>query len=160
MIFLRALLDANRWRPRDSLPPAPRPLTLHIVAGGGCDGCRIEAQALQGAAYDLTRHDIRFVDTPHDAELLFVTGVVTRAMLPGLQARWEAMPGPKGIVAIGDCALGMGPFGVNYAVLGGIMETGLAGVRQCDVALRGCPPSPAEILRALLLLTTGRVVNA
>lgn len=160
MTFLRALLDAHKWRPRDTLPPAPRPLTLHVVAGGGCDGCLIEAQALQGAAYDLARHDIRFVETPHDAELLFVTGVVTRAMLPALQARWNAMPAPKGIVAIGDCALGAGPFGVNYAVLGGIMEAGLAGVRQCDIALHGCPPSPAEILRALLLLTTGRVVTA
>ncbi|RUT27103.1 NADH-quinone oxidoreductase subunit B [Asaia sp. W19] len=160
MIFLRALLDAHRWRPRDTLPPAPRPLTLHPVGGGGCDGCLIEAMALQGAAYDLARHDIRFVDSPLDAELLFVTGVVTRAMLPCLQARWAAMPSPKGIVAIGNCALGSGPFGTNYAVLGGIMEAGLDGVRQCDVALKGCPPAPVEILRALLLLTTGRVVSA
>ncbi|WP_025840879.1 NADH-quinone oxidoreductase subunit B family protein [Asaia platycodi] len=160
MIYLRALLDAHRWRPRSALPPAPRPLTLHLVAGGGCDGCLVEANALQGAAYDLARHDIRFVDTPHDAELLFVVGVVTRALLPALQARWAAMPSPKGVVAIGDCALGQGPFGTNYATLGGIMEAGLSGMQQCDVALRGCPPAPADILRGLLLLTTGRVVSA
>ncbi|GBQ85029.1 NADH-quinone oxidoreductase subunit B family protein [Asaia krungthepensis] len=160
MIFLRALLDAHKWRPRSALPPAPRPLTLHVVAGGGCNGCLVETQALQGAAYDLARHDIRFVETPLDAELLFVTGVVTRAMLPALQARWAAMPSPKGVVAIGDCALGAGPFATNYAVLGGIMEAGLAGMQRCDVALRGCPPAPEDILRALLVLTTGRVVTA
>lgn len=135
MIYLRALLDAHRWRPRSALPPAPRPLTLHLVAGGGCDGCLVEANALQGAAYDLARHDIRFVDTPHDAELLFVVGVVTRALLPALQARWAAMPSPKGVVAIGDCALGQGPFGTNYATLGGIMEPVC---RACSNAMSPC----------------------
>ncbi|WP_025885715.1 NADH-quinone oxidoreductase subunit B family protein [Asaia prunellae] len=160
MIYLRALLDAHRWRSRSALPTAPRPLALHVVAGGGCDGCLTETNALQGAAYDLARHDIRFVDTPHDAELLFVVGVITRAMLPAVQERWAAMPSPKGVVAIGDCALGKGPFGTNYAILGGIMEAGLAGMQHCDVALQGCPPAPAEILRGLLLLTTGRVVSA
>lgn len=160
MIFLRALLDAHRWRPRSDLPAAPRPLSLHVVACGGCDGCLVETRALQGAAYDIARHAIRFVESPCDAELLFVTGVVTRASLPALQARWAAMPSPKGVVAIGDCALGQGPFHTNYATLGGVMEAGLSGMRQCDVALRGCPPAPVEILRGLLLLTTGRVVSA
>lgn len=160
MNVLRAFLDARRWRPRSQLPVAPRSLRLLAMSGGSCDGCLAEINALRGAAYDLARHDIRFVDTPHDAELLFVSGVVTRAMAPWLTAAWNAIPAPKGLIAIGDCALGSGPFSENYAVLGGILAAGLQGVNRCDIALRGCPPTPEEILRGLLMLSTGQVVSA
>ncbi|AOX17335.1 NADH-quinone oxidoreductase subunit B family protein [Kozakia baliensis] len=160
MPLMRALLDAAHWRPKSKLPTAPRPLTLLPMSAGGCEGCQVELSALRGAAYDLARHDIRFVETPHDAELLLITGVVTRAMAPWLRRNWEAMPAPKGVIAIGDCALGAGPFAENYAILGGVLSAGLNGVTRCDVALRGCPPSPEEILRGLLMLSTGQVVSA
>ncbi|AQS88862.1 NADH-ubiquinone oxidoreductase 20 kDa subunit [Neoasaia chiangmaiensis NBRC 101099] len=158
--MLRAFLDASAWRPRDDLPRAPRALTILHRQAGGCDGCAMEIAALRSGAYDLARHCIRFVETPHDAELLLVTGNVTRAMAPWLMAAWNAMPAPKGVVAVGDCPIDGGPLGETYATLGSIAALELQGFTRCDMTLRGCPPSPAEILRGLLLLAAGRVVSA
>lgn len=160
MSLLRAFLDAAAWRPTAEPSIAPRSLTLLHKQGGGCDGCALEISALRSGAYDLARHRIRFVDTPHDAELLLVTGSVTRAMASWLADCWNAMPAPKGVVAIGGCAIAGEPFGENDATIGGVLAAGLPGFTRCDMTLWGCPPAPAEILRGLLMLSAGHIVTA
>lgn len=161
MSWLRAWFDARAWRQPQNWPRAPRLLSLYAVQAGGCDGCAAEVAVLRdGGAYDLAPLGLRFVTTPHDAELLVVTGSITRASVPWLMRWWDEMPTPKGLVAIGDCAVSGGFSGENYATLSGIMAARLPGVTQCDMTLRGCPPPPDEILRGLLMLAAGKVVSA
>ncbi|ACI52790.1 NADH ubiquinone oxidoreductase 20 kDa subunit [Gluconacetobacter diazotrophicus PA1 5] len=143
MALLRAILAGRR--PAVRLPvTGARPLAVFHVETGGCEGCAMEVAALDGAAYGLPATGIAFVATPRLAEVLLVTGPLTRAMAPVLEAAWHAMPEPRALVAVGACAIDGGPFPENYAVLGG-----LEGRATLDMTVPGCPPSPAAILAGL-----------
>lgn len=160
MPLLRAYLDLPGLRPTAAPIRARRGLALFVLQTGGCDGCAMEVDALRSGAFDLGRHRIRIVDAPEAAELLLICGSLTHAMRPWLEHCWAQMHRPKGIAAIGDCAMGQGPFPPNYATA----DTGgpglFAGLQRCDMTLRGCPPLPQDILRGLLLLASGQIVTA
>jgi Ni,Fe-hydrogenase III small subunit len=99
--------------------------------------------------YDLERFGIRFVASPRHADVLLVTGPVTRNMQEALARTYAAIPDPKWVVAVGDCAVDGGVFAESYAVAGGV-----SAVIPVDLHVRGCPPSPEQMLRALLSLLT------
>jgi Ni,Fe-hydrogenase III small subunit len=166
---MRKLLLANLIRPALT-EPAPRPdeaaltelagaleraarrrlgrsLAIREVDAGSCNGCELEIHALNNAFYDLERFGIRFVASPRHADVLLVTGPVTRNMREALERTWRATPDPKWVVAVGDCAVDGGLFAGSYAVTGGVAE-----VVPVDLHIRGCPPSPARLLGGLLAL--------
>jgi Ni,Fe-hydrogenase III small subunit len=122
-------------------------LAIREVDAGSCNGCELEIHALTNAYYDLERFGIRFVASPRHADVLLVTGPVTRNMREALERTYRATPEPKWIVAVGDCALDGGLFAGSYAVVGGV-----GAVVPVDLHIRGCPPSPTELLRGLLAL--------
>lgn len=124
-----------------------RGLALCHVAGGGCGACELEMRMLRGVVYDLERFGLRFAASPRHADVLVVTGPPTRNMREALERAWTAMPDPKWIVAVGDCALGTGPFQGGYAVHGGAAE-----VVPVDLAIPGCPPTPEQVLVGLRVL--------
>jgi Ni,Fe-hydrogenase III small subunit len=130
-----------------------RSLAIRHVNTGSCNGCELELRALSNVFYDLERFGLRFVDSPRQADVLLVTGPLTRNLKTALEQAWDATPDPKWVVAVGDCALDGGVFKGSYAVLGG---TGLS--VPVDLAISGCPPSPSRILsglRALLEANAG-----
>ena len=124
-----------------------RSLSIRHVDAGSCNGCELEVQALNNAFYDIERFGIRFVASPRHADVLFVTGPVTRNMREALELTYRATPDPKWVVAIGDCALDGGCFAGSYAVVGGV-----SAVVPVDLHIPGCPPTPTAILRGLLAL--------
>jgi Ni,Fe-hydrogenase III small subunit len=124
-----------------------RALCIRHVDAGSCNGCELEIHALNNAFYDLERFGIRFVASPRHADVLLVTGPVTQNMREALWRTWQATPDPKWVVAVGDCAIDGGIFAGSYAVVGGVAE-----VVPVDLHIRGCPPSPAQLLRNLLAL--------
>jgi len=123
--------------------------SLHIrhVDAGSCNGCESELQALNNPFYNLHRLGIFFTASPRAADLLLVTGTVTAAMREPLLATWQAMPEPHRVLACGTCAVSGGVCGNTYA-----SGTGLDGILPVDIWLPGCPPNPAAIIEALLLL--------
>ena len=123
--------------------------SLHIrhVDAGSCNGCESELQALLNPFYNLHRLGIFFTPSPRFADLLLVTGPVTAAMYEPLLRTWEAMPQPRWVMALGTCATGGGTNGGGYAC-----HDGLEGILPVDVWLPGCPPNPAAIIEALLML--------
>jgi Ni,Fe-hydrogenase III small subunit len=124
-----------------------RSLSIREVDAGSCNGCELEIHALNNAYYDLERFGLRFVASPRHADVLLVTGPVTRNMRLALERTYNATPDPKWVVAVGDCARDGGCFADSYAVLGGVAQ-----VVPVDLHVPGCPPSPLEILRGLLAL--------
>lgn len=124
-----------------------RSLSIRAVDAGSCNGCELELIALNNAFYDLERFGIRFVASPRHADVLTVTGPVTRNMREALDFTYQATPAPKWVVAIGDCARDGGMFAPSYAVEGGVSS-----VVPVDLHIPGCPPRPIEILRGLLSL--------
>src|SRR6201987_4587784 len=124
-----------------------RSLSIREVDAGSCNGCELEIHALNNAFYDLERFGLRFVASPRHADVLLVTGPVTRNMREALSRTYNATPDPKWVVAVGDCAVDGGLFAGSYAVVGGV-----DGVVPVDLHIRGCPPSPIELLRGLLAL--------
>jgi Ni,Fe-hydrogenase III small subunit len=124
-----------------------RSLSIREVDAGSCNGCELEIHALNNAFYDLERFGIRFVASPRHADVLMVTGPVTRNMREALERTWRATPDPKWVVAVGDCARDGGLFAGSYAVTGGVSE-----VVPVDLHIRGCPPRPAQLLEGLLAL--------
>lgn len=122
--------------------------SLHIrhVDAGSCNGCESELQALNNPFYNLHRLGIFFTASPRFADLLLVTGPVTRAMAGPLKATYEAMPEPRWVMAVGTCAVSGGISGGNCAC-----GTGLEDVLPVDVYLPGCPPNPAAMIEALLM---------
>src|SRR2546421_5735655 len=124
-----------------------RSLAIREVDAGSCNGCELEIHALNNAFYDLERFGLRFVASPRHADVLMVTGPVTRNMREALARTYNATPDPKWVVAIGDCALDGGIFAGSYACVGGVSQ-----VVPVDLHIRGCPPSPTEMLRGLLAL--------
>ena len=124
-----------------------RSLALLHVPTGGCGGCARELAALTGLAYDLERFGLRFVRSPRQADVLLATGPLTANLQEALAQAYAAMPDPKWVVAVGDCAVDGGVFKGSYAVHGGV---GVA--VPVDLLVRGSPPPPGEILAGLLTL--------
>jgi Ni,Fe-hydrogenase III small subunit len=122
-----------------------RALAIREVDAGSCNGCEIEISGLTGPMYDSERFGIRFVASPRHADMLLVTGPVTRNMEVPLLKTYEATPAPKLVVAVGDCAKDCGVFKGSYAVVGSVSD-----VIPVDVFVTGCPPEPAEILHGIL----------
>jgi Ni,Fe-hydrogenase III small subunit len=124
-----------------------RSLSIREVDAGSCNGCELEIHALNNAFYDIERFGIRFVASPHHADVLLVTGPVTKNMREALERTYHATPDPKWVVAVGDCAVNGGCFADSYAVTGGVAD-----VLPVDLHIPGCPPRPVEILKGLLAL--------
>jgi Ni,Fe-hydrogenase III small subunit len=164
----RTLLEGMLSRPLTEAPPAPddaalaelagkldaaarrrlgRSLSIREVDAGSCNGCELEIHALNNAFYDLERFGLHFVASPRHADVLMVTGPVTRNMREALERTYNATPDPKWVVAVGDCAANGGVFAGSYAVVGGVKD-----VIPVDLHIRGCPPRPMQLLRGLLAL--------
>jgi Ni,Fe-hydrogenase III small subunit len=127
-----------------------RSLSIREVDAGSCNGCELEIHALNNAFYDLERFGLRFVASPRHADVLLVTGPVTLNMREALERTYAATPGPKWVVAVGDCAFDGGLFAGGYATVGGVDK-----VVPVDLHIRGCPPSPKALLEGLLALFSG-----
>lgn len=124
-----------------------RSLSIREVDAGSCNGCELEIHALNNVYYDLERFGLRFVASPRHADVLLVTGPVTKNMREALERTYAATPEPKWVVAVGDCAFDGGIFAESYAVAGGV-----SAVVPVDLHIRGCPPSPTALLEGLLAL--------
>ena len=124
-----------------------RSLSIRAVDAGSCNGCELEMHALSNAFYDLERFGFHFVASPRHADVLMVTGPVTKNMREALERTWAATPDPKWVVAVGDCAADGGCFAGSPAIVGGVSS-----VVPVDLHVRGCPPSPQDLLKGLLAL--------
>jgi len=124
-----------------------RSLAIREVDAGSCNGCELEIHALNNIVYDLERFGFRFVASPRHADVLLVTGPVTRNMQEALARTYAATPDPKWVVAVGDCARDGGAFASSAACLGGVAQ-----VVPVDLQIHGCPPTPAQLLKGLLAL--------
>lgn len=122
-----------------------RALTIRMVDAGSCNGCELEINALGNPYYNIEGLGIKFVASPRHADLLLVTGPVSRNMEEALRRTFDAVPEPKLVVAIGDCSADGGIFGESYASCGRV-----ANVIPVDLVVPGCPPAPIEILRGIL----------
>jgi Ni,Fe-hydrogenase III small subunit len=137
-------------------PPAPRPDTrvlrgsvqVRHVDAGSCNGCEVEIGAAFGPVYDAERYGARLVASPRHADALLVTGVVTRNMAEPLRRTYEAVPAPKVVVTVGDCARNCGVLAGAYGVAGAARD-----VVPVDAEVPGCPPRPEAIVAALRELT-------
>jgi Ni,Fe-hydrogenase III small subunit len=164
----RTLFESLTHGPLTESPPAPddaalaelvtsvdraarrklgRSLAIRAVDAGSCNGCELEIHALNNAFYDLERLGLRFVASPRHADVLMVTGPVTKNMREALERTYNATPDPKWVVAVGDCAADGGLFSGSYAVVGGVGR-----VVPVDLHIRGCPPQPIQLLAGLLTL--------
>jgi Ni,Fe-hydrogenase III small subunit len=124
-----------------------RSLSIREVDAGSCNACELEIHALQNAFYDLERFGLRFVASPRHADVLLVTGPLTKNMQEALVRTYAATPEPKWVVAVGNCAVDGGIFAGSYAVVGGVAKA-----VPVDLHIRGCPPSPTALLKGLLAL--------
>ena len=124
-----------------------RSLAIRQVDAGSCNGCELEIHALGNPYYDLARFGLHFVASPRHADVLLVTGPVTKNMREALERTYAATPDPKWVVAAGECARDGGLFAGSYAVAGGV-----SAVLPVDLHIRGCPPNPMQLLAGLLAL--------
>jgi len=120
-------------------------LAIRMVDAGSCNGCELEMHAVNNSFYDIERFGIHFVASPRHADLLLVTGVVSKHMEEALKRTWAATPAPKLVVAMGDCAGCGGEFGESYASCGAVSN-----VIPVDAVIPGCPPTPTELMHGLL----------
>jgi Ni,Fe-hydrogenase III small subunit len=131
-----------------------RSLSIREIDAGSCNGCELEIHALNNPFYDLERFGLRFVASPRHADVLMVTGPVSRNMRQALERTYAATPDPKWVVAVGDCALDGGVFAGSYAIVGGVSS-----VVPVDLHIRGCPPRPEQLLAGLLALMNANMVG-
>jgi Ni,Fe-hydrogenase III small subunit len=124
-----------------------RSLAIRAVDAGSCNGCELEIHALNNPIYDVERFGIHFVASPRHADVLLVTGPLSLNMREALERTWIATPEPKWVVAVGDCAIDGGVFAGSYACGRGLDE-----VVPVDLTIRGCPPTPMQLLTGLLSL--------
>jgi len=124
-----------------------RSLSIRAVDAGSCNGCELEIHALNNAFYDLERLGLHFVASPRHADVLMVTGPVTKNMREALKRTYNATPDPKWVIAVGACAADGGLFAGSYAVEGGVKD-----VVPVDLTIPGCPPNPRQLLAGLLAL--------
>jgi Ni,Fe-hydrogenase III small subunit len=147
----------EEWRVRSSqiqediLRLLGRALVIRQVDAGSCNGCELEIHALNNPYYNIEGLGIRFAASPRHADMLLVTGPVSRNMERALRIAYEAMPDPKLVVAVGDCGRDGGMFGESYATCGGVDK-----VIPVDVAVPGCPPPPLDILTGILTAISRR----
>ena len=120
-------------------------LAIREVDAGSCNGCELEVHALNNVYYDVERFGVHFVASPRHADMLLVTGPVSRHMETALLRTYEATPDPKWVIACGDCAVCGGEFGVSYASCGAVDN-----VIPVDVKIPGCPPPPSVLLAGIL----------
>jgi len=126
-------------------------LAIREVDAGSCNGCELEIIAMNNCYYDAERFGIHFVPSPRFADMLLVTGPVTRNMETALKMTYAATPGPKLVVAVGDCAADCGVFGRdNYAIAGAVSD-----IIPVDAVIHGCPPGPTDIIRGILAAVEG-----
>jgi Ni,Fe-hydrogenase III small subunit len=145
--------EAQRIR-QDILETLGQALAIRHVDAGSCNGCELEIHALSNPYYNLEGLGIRFVASPRHADMLLVTGPVSRHMEVALRRTYDAVPEPKLVVAVGDCGCDGGIFGdTSYAVCGAVAQ-----VLPVDVVVPGCPPTPIEILRGILSAVQRRSV--
>ena len=126
-----------------------RALTIRHVDAGSCNGCELEIHTMNGPYYNLERLGIKFVASPRHADMLLVTGPVSRNMEFALKRTYDATPDPKLVVAIGDCGCSGGIFGESYASRGRVSN-----VIPVDVAVPGCPPTPFAIMQGIFTAIT------
>jgi len=122
-------------------------LSIREVDSGSCNGCELEINALNNPYYDIERYGVHFVASPRHADLLLVTGPVSRHMEEALRRTYEATPEPKWVIAVGDCGADGGEFGISYASAGAVSN-----IIPVDLVIRGCPPSPTELLTGVIAL--------
>jgi len=124
-----------------------RSLSIRQVDAGSCNGCELEIHALNNAFYDLERFGLHFVASPRHADVLLVTGPLTKNMREALERTYAATPDPKWVIAAGDCARDGGVFAGSYACVGGISSA-----VPVDLHVPGCPPTPTQLLQGLISL--------
>ena len=122
-----------------------RALTIRAVDAGSCNGCELEIHALNNAYYNLEGRGIKFVASPRHADMLLVTGPVTRNMENALRIAYDSTPDPKLVIAVGDCGCNGGVFGESYASCGAVEN-----VISVDVRIPGCPPTPVALMQGIL----------
>ena len=137
--------------PADILDILGQALAIRQVDAGSCNGCELEIHALNNPYYNLEGLGIKFVASPRHADLLLVTGPVSRHMEEALRRTWEATPEPRLVVAVGDCGCDGGIFGEGYASCGRVAQ-----VIPVDAVIPGCPPPPLDILRGILAVVRHR----
>jgi Ni,Fe-hydrogenase III small subunit len=135
----------------DLLAILGRALCIREVDAGSCNACELEIQALGNPYYNIEGLGIKFVASPRHADMLLVTGPVTKNMEAALKLAYDAVPDPKLVVAIGECACSGGLFGESYASCGRVSN-----VIPVDVTVPGCPPPPIDILRGILSALSAR----
>jgi len=139
-------------RPQTGIPAGAAVLggsvQLRHVNAGSCNACEVEITSAFGPVYDVERYGIRLVASPRHADALLVTGPVTRNMAEPLRRTYQAMPDPRLVVAVGDCALNGGVFAGAYGVVGTVAD-----ILPVDVEIAGCPPRPEDIVEGLRKLT-------
>jgi Ni,Fe-hydrogenase III small subunit len=126
-------------------------LAIRQVDAGSCNGCELEIHALNNPLYDIERFGIHFVASPRHADMLLVTGPVSRHMEAALRRTYEATPAPKLVIAVGDCGADGGEFGCSYASCGGVSQ-----VIPVDAVIRGCPPTPERLMLGILEVIRAR----
>lgn len=122
-----------------------RSLTIRLVDAGSCNACELEINAVNNPVYDCERFGMHFTASPRFADMLLVTGPVSRNMETALRRTYDAMPSPKLVVAVGDCGYDGGIYGCGYATIGGV-----GNVLPVDAYIHGCPPTPSQILKGIL----------
>ncbi|MGE5301079.1 MAG: NADH-quinone oxidoreductase subunit B family protein [Acidobacteriota bacterium] len=127
-----------------------RSITVRQVDAGSCNGCELEIHAINNPIYNCEKYGIHFTASPRFADLLLVTGPVTRNMEIALRRTYVSTPSPKFVVAVGDCACTGGIFGETYASLGGVDK-----VVPVDARITGCPPTPLQLMQGLTRLLDG-----
>jgi Ni,Fe-hydrogenase III small subunit len=151
--MLTLLRDIRRLRREIALPRPDRigSLAIRHVDAGSCNGCEHELTLTSGPHVDLARFGLGIVASPRHADVLLVTGAVTTRMREALLAAYNAMPEPRRVAALGDCALGCGVLGSREELAGAVEE-----ILPVDLRIPGCPPTPAAIAEALLMLIDSR----
>src|SRR3989344_489129 len=129
-------------------------LAIREVDAGSCNGCELEIHALNNPYYGIERFGVHFVASPRHADMLLVTGPGSRHMEAALRRTYEATPGPKLVIAVGECGANGGEFGVSYASCGAVSN-----VIPVDAVIRGCPPTPLDLVRGILEAIRGRPVG-
>ncbi len=150
MVFIRAIIDSltGKLQPLNKFSNQTyQDLRILHIACGDCNGCALELQALKGAAYDIQESGISFVDHPANADLLLISGLLNRTMVPYIEKNWLLMKEPKAIIVMGTCAINHHIFESNYTVCENCVEG-----HECILEIEGCPPSPQKIMKNLMNL--------
>lgn len=126
-------------------------LAIREVDAGSCNGCELEIVAVNNSHYGIERFGVHFVASPRHADMLLVTGPVSRHMEAALRRTYDATPEPRLVIAVGECGANGGEFGVSYASCGAVSN-----VIPVDAVIRGCPPTPLAIMQGILAAITGQ----